>query len=155
MKKNQLLKDTREDKLRLKHEVECSKQVEIMQNQYITAKEKDIDRLMKEVKAEKDNSVSIIAESKNKKKEINQLKQVVEARHKEISDLQEKLKSDEVVVVELPDERQRVLMNKTNSGPKCLPCERRFVTERDLENHINAKHQQKKCPLCDENFKAS
>ena len=28
----------------------------------------------------------------------------------------------------------------------------RFVNERDLENHINAKHQPKTCPLCDESF---
>ena len=68
IKKNELLKETREDKLRLKHEVECSKQVENMQNQYIKAKEYYIDRLMKEVKAEKDNSVLIIAESKNRRR---------------------------------------------------------------------------------------
>ena len=54
----------------------------------------------------------------------------------------------------MPDSRQQVQMNKTNSGPKCLPCERRFVTERDLENHMNAKHQPKKCPLCNETFKS-
>ena len=109
IKKNELLKETREDKLRLKHEVECSKQVENMQNQYIKAKENDIDRLMKEVKAEKDNSVSIIAESKNKKKEVQQLKSVIEARNKEISDLQEKLKPDDDV--EVLSTRQQVQMN--------------------------------------------
>ena len=36
--------------------------VENMQDQYIKAKEKDIEKLLKEVKVEKDNSVSIIAE---------------------------------------------------------------------------------------------
>ena len=75
IKKNELLKETREDKLRLKHEVECRKQVENMQNQYIKAKENDIDRLMKEVKAEKDNSVSIIAESKNRRRKYSTLNQ--------------------------------------------------------------------------------
>ena len=150
MKKNELLKDTREDKLKLKHEVECSKQVENMQDQYIKAKEKDIERLLKEIKAEKDNSVSIIAESKNKKKEVQQLKSIIEARNKEISDLQEKLRpADEIEVL---DTRRHVQMNKSSSGSICIPCDRKFVHERDSENQMKAKHEVRKCPLCDQQF---
>ena len=150
VKKNEVLKDTREDKLRLKHDVECSKQVENMLQKDLDVKDKEIDRLRKEVKAEKDNSISIIAESKNKKKEVRQMKSVIEARNKEIKDLQEKLKSDDDI--EVLETRRQVQMNKTSSGSICLPCDRKFVNERDLENHINAKHQVHKCPLCEEVF---
>ena len=30
--------------------------------------------------------------------------------------------------------------SKTSSGSICFPCDRKFVNERDLENHMNAKH---------------
>ena len=92
--------------------------------------------------------IYIIAESKNKKKEVKNLKSVIDARNKEIAELQEKLNSDDVSVVSV-DTGGRVRMDKESSGPICLPCDRRFVKESDLEKHINAKHQPKKCPICD------
>ena len=153
IKKNAILKETREDKLKFKHEAECSKQVESNMAKDIEAKDIEIVNLKKELKVEKDNSISVIAESKNKKKEVKNLKVVIDARNKEIAELQEKLKSDDVSVVSVDTGGTgRVRMDKESSGPTCLPCDRRFVKESDLENHINAKHQAKKCPICDECF---
>ena len=43
-------------------------------------------------------------------------------------------------------------MDKESSGPTCLPFDRRFVKESDLEKHLNAKHQPKKYPVCNESF---
>ena len=148
-KKHKVIKEAREDNLKLKHEVECSKQVEKNLTKDLGDKDKEVDCLKKNLKTEKDNSTAIIAEARNKKKEIQRLKQVIEARNKEIKELQDNVNPPDVVEIT----NTPVQMNKESSGPICLPCDRRFVSERDLENHINAKHQPKICPLCDEAFK--
>ena len=43
----------------------------------------------------------------------------------------------------------RVIMNKSASGNKCTACDKSFQTNKDLENHMSAKHSQKQCILCD------
>ena len=41
-------------------------------------------------------------------------------------------------------------MNHDTSGPYCVACKISFISDRDLDKHMNDKHQSKECPLCDE-----
>jgi hypothetical protein len=52
------------------------------------------------------------------------------------------IQEDEVVVVdETSQESPKNRMNKSKSGPLCLTCDRKFVSDHDLENHMGAKHE--------------
>ena len=159
--KNKILQRTNEDKKSLRNEVECSKQVETNTLQALKQKEKEIDDLKRELKAEKDMSSSVISESKTKKKavkdlqkEIQQLKSHVEERNKYIKKLEDKCNATEETNDEEEEvtEIEQVQMSKNTTGPYCVTCKRGFVGERDLDRHMNDKHQSKECPLCDESF---
>ena len=64
------------------------------------------------------------------------------------------IQEDEVVVVEeTSQESPNNSMKKSLSGTLCLICDRKFVSEHDLENHMAAKHEKNvKCPSCKRNF---
>ena len=171
-RKTKYIQDLREDQKRLKNEVECSKQVENNLTEDVKAKEKEIDTLKKEMKNEKENSNSILNEAKNKKKaakdlhkEVQQLKSVIDLRDKQINDNNTYIKSLEAKTnaAENTDSESeqdesnetstsRVLMDKETAGNYCVMCKRKFTTNSGLDKHMNAKHESKECPLCDEMF---
>ena len=60
---------------------------------------------------------------------------------------------EEETVADLEEvETVTVVMNKDSQKPKCLACDKTFANTNDLENHIQAKHEQKVCTLCDKSF---
>ena len=161
--KNKILQQTKEDKKNLRNEVECSKQVEINTIQALNQKEKEIDVLKKELKAEKDMAISAISESKTKKKvakdsqkEVQQLKAIIEERDKYIKSLEDMCKAPEETREEQGGRKEKessdVQMNKDITSSFCVTCKRNFLSDRDLDNHMNAKHQSKECPICDETY---
>ena len=73
-----------------------------------------------------------------------------------ITSLKEKL--EDVEVLEDTDEPEeeaeiqvtaRVDMTKDVSGNKCTACDKVFNKNQDLERHMNAKHSEQQCIMCE------
>ena len=88
-------------------------------------------------------------------KDNSDLKIKLDNKSKYINELQESLGVDAPVGDTEPEvtivvENQSIRMNKESSGYNCNACDRSFGNNRDLDNHMEAKHSQKVCDFCEE-----
>ena len=139
---------------------------------------KDLDKIKQEVKVQRERNLAIMRESKKKKstnkdlenkeveheKEITilrvknailekdnaQLKTVVEQKAIYIKQLEDAtapdIQDESEVIVEEPEQ---ILMNRDNHEHKCNACDKGFSTSHDLDNHMEAKHNQQVCVFCE------
>ena len=171
------LNNLREEKNKLNEEIEklksakcneCDKHSEVERNQSKMLDDKD-----KELKSIRNRNIAILSESKKKKKMLKDLEKVKENLNSKNNKLQSttdaltkennELKAanstlqtllealdkqdkdvDEVEVV------KSVTLNKDTSGHLCVTCDKRFLSNNNLERHIEEKHDVHECPMCDE-----
>ena len=160
-KKNELTKSLKSEKENLKHEVELMKEVIVNKDILLDEKEATINNLKKEsTKLEK--NLDELNESYNKLlKEKSNLEIVITTKDfiiSEIKKVRESQDNYEEEVTEVPRGSSRIEMNKTTSGNLCNFCGKGFRNNRDLERHIQAKHDHTEnpggyeCSLCGDGF---
>ena len=100
-------------------------------------------------KLTKDNQ-NLKFELENKESMIRSLKETYGIDDEE-HDMQEEIEEDPEDTEEVPENRgtSTASMDNDTSGNKCIACNKTYKTNKDLENHMNAKHTQKQCVLCD------
>ena len=179
VKKSSVVKSLKEVKDKLLHDIKMRKEVENTKEKQIDDQEKTIEGLEKIIRDEKKKVVSVISENKNKKDNVKELQKNLEelrvtyavlAKEKndtdtqlqsKISLLNEKtallvqhgIQDDVEEIVDVTTESSTVGMNKNTSGFLCVTCDRKFVTNHDLDNHMAAKHDKiVKCPSCKNSF---
>ena len=97
-------------------------------------------------KLTKDNQ-NLKFELENKESMIRSLKETCGIDDEE-HDMEEEIEEDPEDTEENRD-TSTVSMDNDTSGNKCTACNKTYKTNKDLENHMNAKHNQKQCVLCD------
>ena len=142
---------------------------------------KYIEKVEKDLKTLQERNLSILKESKKKKntnkdlerlkiqyknqltvwrvkngileKEKADFKIVVEQKVKHIKQLEDEISPDEHIEAEVEIvERQSVLMNIETQDHRCNACNKEFSNSRNLNNHIDAKHNEKVCVFCEKVF---
>lgn len=103
--------------------------------------EKDKSSLATLLQNVKDTNAVIAKENKDLKADNELKKCIIDA----LTDKDEA--TDEVEVIDAI-KKSNVQMDKETSGHLCLTCDKRFRTNRDLENHIEVKHVVQECSLC-------
>ena len=178
-KKNQLVNKEIESKRQLENEVKLMKEVIEVQNKELEDKTKQIEVLDKKIggdeelvneaknvktqknKLEKD--FDDLRESYNKTKKLNNELEISNSTKefiiREIKKVRENKDSEDDEVIEVSEGSSNVQMDKNSSGNWCNFCERSFKHNRDLERHINDKHDEHddhsgdyECTLCGEGF---
>ena len=166
--KNAITKDMKE-----KHEHEISNRTQVEESQL-----KDLEKLQ----SLKDRNVSILRESKKKKRETKELEKDKKNMSNELAILRVKngmlVKENSTLKIDNQNkakyikqleesnapsndsdddeteeaETVSVLMDKDSQSHNCNACDKSFLVSRDLENHMEAKHSQKSCTFCDKAF---
>ena len=161
LRKNDMMKSLKSDKENLKHEVKMMKEVIVDKDKLVDEKEAVIKYCENEkIKQEqnldelRESYNNILKEKSNLEIEVNTKDFVIKAL-KKVSETQEK---GDVEVVEVSPGTSRVEMDKNNSGSFCNFCDKGFRNNRDLERHIEAKHENTEqsagyeCTLCGDGF---
>ena len=139
----------------MRKEIEAHKEIELnkkdltieMLARKITAIEKKKNELIKELSKTKTNE--------NNLKVVNtDLKEYIKQKEIEVQGLEEALgveDNDNNEVQEILQETspENVTMNKETNVHDCNACDKRFRASSHLENHMNAKHNEKTCIYCD------
>ena len=143
-------------------------------------KDKEIGNLNKDMTNIKERNMAILKESKKKKKIVKDLEKDkaklqndIKNLHattgdltKENTDLKAANSTLQALLealdknndgtneedIEVTEVRKTKQMNKNLSGHLCVACDKRFKSNNDLENHIEAKHVVPECPLCEKLF---
>ena len=88
--------------------------------------------------------------------EVATLKAVAEVDSEEITQEaeEEEASHDIAVDVEVHAEQnaQRVDMSNTSTGHKCLACDKTFKVASDLDRHVQDKHTEHECDMCNIKF---
>ena len=179
-KKSSVVKSLKEVKERLVYDNNMRKEVEAHKEEKIEELEKIIDEGKRSVISaisESKNDKKICKELQKEKltleKNLDELKVAhgvlgKEKNNKDI-ELQSKnfllkekiallvrngiVEEDVAVVAEVRTETSNIRMNKNTSGSLCLICDREFLTDQDLEKHMEDKHDKSaQCPSCKNNF---
>ena len=171
-KKSNVVKALKEVKERLEYDIEMRKEVESNNAEEITKLQNEnkegkkiVISAISESKAKKDSVKEIVKEKAKLVKSLEELREAHAHIAKEKNNLEIELQTkdfmikektnlltkhgiqeDVEVVAEIEPSSNR--MDK-NSGPMCIACDRKFVSDHDLENHMNSKHEKNvKCPSC-------
>ena len=141
----------------LKYEVEMMKEVIVDKDKLLDEKEATIKnvesektKLEKNVEELKESNNVTLKQKSNLEIELN-TKDFIIQEIKKVRENQEK--NDEVIEVSSGGS-----MDKTTSGSRCNFCDKSFRNDRDLDRHIQAKHEQPEhpdnygCTLCGEDF---
>ena len=170
-KKNQIQKE-----FKAYYDLEVSNRNEVEESQ-----RKDITKLEREIKNAKERNLSILKESKKKKKAAKDLEKEKVDLNKDLETLRVKnsilfkdnsdlitdnknkaiyidqlKKNDDSSNKNTPEivevERPVASMNKDSNKHNCNACDRTFAKMCDLERHIKAKHEHVVCTFCEKTF---
>ena len=108
--------------------------------------EKDKDALKKSLQEMQKEKGQMVKEKQDFKFEIQNSKSIIMSLKKKLEDEVSKQTIEEPEI----QETARVIMNKDVSGNNCTACNKSFNKNQDLERHMNDKHSEKQCILCDQ-----
>ena len=162
---------------KMSHEEEMEKRDEVEEDM-----KKEIEKHQKDIKALRDRNISILKESKKKKqvnkeldkekselqneitvlrvkngilaKDISDFKIQLDNKSKYVKQLEEQNApdNDEEAEIAIVVEKSATIMSKKSQEHNCNACERTFANNKDLDNHMEAKHSQQICNFCEEVF---
>ena len=178
-KKNVMVQLGKETKKKLEQELKLTKEVNEKQHTELEEKTSEIETLKKKIREDSEQvneSMKISDNLKNLEKDLEELRssnnEILKQKNnleienstkdfiiKEIKKVMESKEQNEEEIVVLSEGNSGVQMDKNLSGNICNFCEKSFRNNRDLDRHIQDKHERTEshsegyeCTLCGDGF---
>ena len=148
-----MMKSLKSEKDNLKHEVRMMKEVIIDKDKLVDEKETAVKNCEKENNKQEKNLDELNEKNRTLEKEKSDLNALMKIKSDYILQLESKgnnSEDDSEEVEEVHPGTSTVNMNKDT--PMCLTCDRGFVTNHDLERHMEDVHSDCDCTLCGKGF---